>query len=38
MFRYVDSSRYDSQLERYFELFPVDRFLIRTFEEFFADP
>jgi hypothetical protein len=38
MFRYVDSSRYDSQLERYFELFPVDRFLSRTFEEFFADP
>ena len=38
MYRYVESGRYHTQLERYFELFPVDRFHIRTFEEFVADP
>jgi hypothetical protein len=38
IFRYVESGNYEEQLERYIELFPKDRFHIRTFEEFFADP
>jgi len=38
MFRYLESGRYDEQLERYLELFSMDRFLISTFEEFVSDP
>ena len=38
MFRYVETGRYDEQLQRYFDLFPRERFLIHTFEEFREDP
>ena len=37
-FAYFQSGVYDEQLRRYLELFPRERFLIRTYEEFASDP
>ena len=38
LFGYSRFPRYGEQLERYFALFPRERFLIRTYDEFCDDP
>jgi hypothetical protein len=38
LFGYSRFPRYGEQLARYFDLFPPDQILVRTYEEFLADP